>query len=129
MPNEITADTAELVRFAADLGKIAGSAVPKVDEVTKKAVQNIKDEMVEDAEASKHFKGIGRTLDYDRAYSIGYVGYELGPNRDRGGQAALAGVAYTGGANGGGGTLDADGPLEHETPRFMAELDRILGRL
>lgn len=127
MSDDVEIDTTELARFAADLGRVAGDAVPKVEDVTKKAAQNIKDAMVEDAQASKHFKGIGRTITYDRAYGIGFVGYEIGPDRARGGQAPLAGVAYTGGANGGGGSLDADAPLQQEVPRFMAALDEILG--
>lgn len=127
MPNDVTIDTSELARFAADVGRITGETVPKVDAVVKRAAQNIKDEMVEDAGSSEHFKGIGRTITYDRAYGIGFVGYEVGPDRARGGQAPLAGVAYTGGANGGGGSLDADAPLEHEAPRMMAELLKLLG--
>lgn len=129
MANDVTVDTSQLLHFAVDLGKVAASALPRVDAVVKRGAQQIKDDMVSDAEASKHFRGIGRTIDYDRAYGIGEVSYEVGPNRERGGQAPLAGVAYLGGANGGGGSLDLDGPLEREAPRLMKALDELLGDL
>lgn len=126
MANDVTIDTSEMIRFAAHLGHVAGSVLPDVDKDVKRGAQNIKDDMVSEAVASKHFAGMGRTIDYERDYGIGYVGYEVGPNRERGGQAPLAGVAYLGGANGGGGTLDLDGPLEREAPRLMkALLDRL----
>lgn len=129
MANDVTVDTSQLLHFAVDLRKVAASALPRVDEVTKRAIQNITTEMKAEAEASRHFRGIGRTIDYERAYGIGEVSYEGGPNRANGGQAPLAGVAYVGGANGGGGSLDLDGPLEREAPRFMKALDDLLGDL
>lgn len=121
-----TIDTSQLDRLADDLARLGFQAVDRVDPVVKRGVENIKGEMVADAESSDHFKGIGRTLTYDRAYKIGYVGYELGPDRGRGGQAPLAGIAYMGGANGGGGSLDLEGPTEREAPRLMRALADLL---
>lgn len=130
MANDVTVDTSQMTRFAVDLGKLAASALPRADKVVKHGATNIKDDMVAEAEGSGgSFRGIGRTIDYERDYGIGYVGYEIGPNRALGGQAPLAGVAYLGGANGGGGTLDPDGPLEREAPRLMKALDELLGDL
>lgn len=129
MANDVTVDATEMVRFAADLGRVASTLLPKIDAVAKRGAENIKGEMASDAAGSRHFRGIAQTIDYDRDYGLGYVGYEVGPNRERGGQAPLAGVAYFGGANGGGGTLDIDGPLEREAPKFMKALDELLGDL
>jgi hypothetical protein len=129
MANEVKVDASQMVEFGFDLGRIASSALPRVDDVVKHAAQNVKDDMVSDAQSSRHFRGIGRTIDYDRAYGIGQVAYEVGPNRARGGQAPLAGDAYLGGANGGGGSLDLDGPAEREAPRMMKALLDLLGDL
>lgn len=113
--------------LTADLGKIASSALPEADAIVKRGAQQIKDEMVSDAEGSRHFRSIARSISYDRAYSAGQVAYEVGPDKSRGG--SLGVIAYFGGANGGGGTLDIDGPLKREEPRLMKALDDFLGGL
>lgn len=118
-----------LRELSADLGKIASRALPDVDAVLKKGAENIKTEMASDAESSTHFRGLARTISYDSSYRIGEAAYEIGPDKDRGGAAALGNIAYFGGANGGGGTLDIDAPLAHEEPRLMAALDKALGAL
>ena len=60
------------------------------------------------------------------------VEFEIGPDRDRGGKpgrvARLANIAYFGGANGGGGTLDFDRPAKEELPRLDAHIARALGK-
>lgn len=116
-----------LRELSADLGRIASRALPDVDVVAKHAAQNIKDEMVEEAQGSRAFRSIARSISYDRSYGIGQVSYEVGPDKSRGG--ALGNIAYFGGANGGGGTLDIDGPLKAEEPRFLKALDEMLGDL
>lgn len=121
-------DASELTDFAAELGKTAAKTLPLVDAVVKKAAQNVRDEMVADAEASRHFRQIARTITYDREYRVGSVAYEVGPDRARGGGAGLAG-AYLGWANGGGGSLPLDAPIEHEEPRMIKALDDALGRV
>ncbi len=114
-----------LRELSADLGRIAASALPEVDAIAKRGAQNVKDDMVSDAEGSRYFRRLARSISYDRAYRAGEVGYEIGPDKSRGGQLGV--IAYFGGANGGGGTLDIDGPLEREEPRLMAQLDKWLG--
>lgn len=116
-----------LRELSADLGRIATSALPEVDAITKKGADNVKRELVEDAEGSRAFRSIARSISYDRSYSAGQVAYEVGPDKSRGG--ALGNIAYFGGANGGGGTLDIDGPLKAEEPRLMKALDDFLGGL
>lgn len=123
----MSGDIEGLRELSADLGRIASRALPEADAITKKAAQNIKDDMVADAEGSPWFRSIARSISYDRAYSTGQVAYEVGPDKDRGG--ALGNIAYFGGANGGGGTLDIDGPLKAEEPRLMKALDDFLGGL
>lgn len=121
----ITGDFSEVGKLAVDLGKAVSRLLPEVDAIVKRGAQNVKDEMVADASGSRHFKGIARSISYDRAYGLGSVGYEVGVDRDRGGQAALAGIAYFGGVNGGGGTLDIDKPLRNEEPRLVKALSEL----
>lgn len=121
-----------LRELSADLGRIAASALPEVDAITKKGADNVKKQMIEDVKASPHFsskrgRGLQGSISYDRAYSAGEVGYEIGPDKARGG--GIGNIAYFGGANGGGGTLDIDGPLKAEEPRLMKALDDFLGGL
>lgn len=116
-----------LRELAADLGRIASEALPEVDRIAQKGAQNVKDAMVEDAQGSRSFRPISRSISYDRAYGVGQVAYEIGPDKSRGGQLGV--IAYFGGANGGGGTLDIDGPLKAEEPRLMKALDDFLGGL
>lgn len=118
-----------LRELSADLGRIASRALPEVDAITKKAADNVKSEMVSDAQGSRHFKRIAPTISYDRSTSMGQVSYDVGPDKDRDEAASLGNIAYFGGANGGGGTLDIDGPLAHEEPRLMKALDDYLGGL
>lgn len=118
-------DIEGLREFSADLGRIASSALPSVDAILKKAAQSVKDEMVEDAQRSRHFRSIARSISYDSSYRVGEAAYEVGPDKDRGGELGV--IAYFNGANGGGGTLDIDAPLAHEEPRLMKALDDYLG--
>lgn len=127
--NTFDFDAREVTELGADLGRVSGTALPLADAVMKKAAENIKTGMAADAAGSRHFGGIGRTISYDSDYRVGQVGYEIGPDRDRGKVAALGVIAYFGGSNGGGGTLDINAPLRAEEPRMMAALDRALGDL
>lgn len=133
MADSISIDAREMTAFAADLGRISARALPEVDAIMKHGAGNIKDEMVTDAEGSRHFRRIAPSISYDSDYRIGQVAYEIGPDRARGGKASgaahLANIAYFGGANGGGGTLDLDAPLKHEEPQMMKRLDDFLAGL
>jgi hypothetical protein len=77
----------EVRRLAANLGRIAGSAVSDVDGVLKKGMQNIKTEMVADVSASEHFKGMAGSITYESHYLPGRVRYVGGPDKGRRGGA------------------------------------------
>jgi hypothetical protein len=129
MADQVTVDASELDRFVADLGRIPGRVVPAVDAIVKRGAGNVKDELVADAEGSQSFRRMAPSISYDSHYRVGQVAYEIGPDRARGragGAAHLANIAYFGGANGGGGTLDLDAPLKHEEPKMMKALDDFL---
>ncbi len=133
MADSISIDTSELRAFATDLGHVAGSALSSVDAVMKKGAQNIKTEMAADIAGSEYFDRAEASVSYDSHYRPGQVAYEIGPDKDRGGKvggaAEVLNIAYFGGANGGGGTLDIDKPLRSEEPNILKQLDDYLGRV
>jgi hypothetical protein len=114
-------------QFIAQLQTAGRHALRDVDAVVKRAAQNIKTELVTEAQGSGSFSAIAETISYEQHYGRGKVAYDIGPDKDRGGAASLAGIAYFGGAHGGGGKLDFEGPLERETPRMMQHLSQYLG--
>jgi hypothetical protein len=115
--------SAEFLKLANDLGTIAGSAVKDVDGVLKKGAQNIKTEMVADATASEHFKGMAGSISYESRYGIGTPRYEVGPDKSRRG-GALGNIYYFGTSRGGG-TGDIEKPLRAEEPRLTSALDAL----
>lgn len=121
-------DTSDLRALATDLGKIPARLLPEADAVVKRGAQNVKDHMNADAAASAHFHGMAGSVTYDSAYRVGSVQYEVGPDKARRG-GALGNIAYFGGANGGGGTLDIDAPLTAEEPRLTSAIGRLLEQL
>lgn len=129
MADSFDIDTREITAFAADLGRVSARALPEADAILKRGADNIKNEMVEDAEGSRHFRRMAPSISYDADYRVGQVAYEIGPDRSRSGAAHLANIAYFGGSNGGGGTLSLDAPLSHEEPQMMKRLDDFLGGL
>ena len=127
--NAFDFDAREVTELAADLGRVSGAAVPLIDGVMRDSAERITEELAADARGSRHFRQIAPAMSFDRDYRIGQVGYEMGPDRSRTPAAALANIAYFGGSNGGGGTLDISAPLRSEEPRMMAALDKALGDL
>lgn len=95
--------------LARDLGRMPVDLAKKVGPVVNKTALEIKRGMQADLQKSKHFRQVARSIDYD-VQEFGVFGSssllaEVGPNADRHPAAALAGIAYFGGANGGGGTV------------------------
>ncbi|HCS2945810.1 TPA: hypothetical protein OQU49_004424 [Shigella flexneri] len=124
----MSVDDSELRRFGADLGKAATEAasVKGLDPIVKRAAQGLKDDYVGQAEGSRSFKGMAGSFSYDSFYEVGQVQYEVGPDKGRRG-GALGNVFFFGGANGGGGSGDLEGPIEKQGGRMMSALDSYLG--
>lgn len=122
-------DDAELRALAVDL-----QAAPKIVRSEARAVlargaMNIKRQLVSEAGRSRHFR-IARTISYDFVGAGGALAVEVGPKT--GGVGSLAGIAYFGGARGGGGTIpDPKGALEAEAPaveKYIGDLvEKALG--
>ena len=125
-------DDTEVRALQRKLAKVPADVVAEVFQVGKKAAQNIKDGLAEDARGSQYFGLIAEATSYDVKRKLRGVEFEIGPDRDRGGKpgrvARLANIAYFGGANGGGGTLDFDRPAKEELPRLDAHIARALGK-
>ena len=99
----------DLRRLQADLAQSPKRVASVADKVIRRTALEIKRGMQKDLRGSRYFKTIAQSVDYDlhsgefggsRAF-----GAEIGPNATRDPSAALAGIAYFGGANGGGGTV------------------------
>lgn len=118
-------DGSELRELARDLGRIPARLLPEADAIVKRGAQNVKDHMSTDLAASRSFRGAAGSVSYDSDYRPGVVQYEVGPDKGRRG-GALANIAYFGGANGGGGTVDIDAPLAAEEPRLTSAIGRLL---
>jgi len=115
----------DLRAFAADLGRIAGQAIPDTDKVLKKGAQNIKDDLVSEARSSRTLGArLAGSISYDRIGGVGSLGYEIGPDKSRRG-GALGNIYYFGTSRGGG-TGDLEGPLDRETPNLERELGRVV---
>ena len=108
----------DLRELAADLNR--GVDPAKVRGVVRRAGVNIKAQLRAEAKASRHFR-IEQHIGFDEREFWSGPGVDVGTARRGAGR--LAGIAYFGGANGGGGTLpDPAGALEAETPRFIKAL-------
>lgn len=125
--NRITVDMSEVNRLAADFGRIPGRAVPEADAISKKAAQNIKDQMVAEAESSGSYKHFAAAITYDRAFGFGKIGYEVGPDKDRT-QGALGNILYFGTSKNGP-VLDIEAPMRAEAPRFEQAVGLMAERL
>ncbi|MDR4533214.1 hypothetical protein [Glutamicibacter sp. PS] len=102
-------DFTELKTLERDLGRIPAETVSKIKPIINKGALNIKTEMQKDLRASRSFRAVARSVDYDTFGSSGFgatsYSVEIGPNKSRDPAAALAGIAYFGGAHGGGGSV------------------------
>ena len=118
--------SAELKQLAANLGKIAGSALSDVDAVLKKGAQNVKTEMQADVSRSKHFKGMAGSISYDAEYRVGRPRYVVGP--DKGRRGGSLGNIYYFGTSRGGGSGDIEKPLRSEEPRLISALEQLASK-
>ncbi len=124
-----------------DFGQVPVKVAKRVTKIMPKTGLAIKKRMQADMRASSSFKQVARTIDYDVNVYNGFgteaIEVEIGPNASRGGgasiagmgslsggsAASLAGLAYFGGSNGGGGTVtDPRVAMRLEEPIFLGFL-------
>lgn len=102
-------DNAELYALSRDFGLVPQKAARKMKPIFNKTALQIKRGMQADFRSSRHFKQVARSIDYDvnehSMFGAGVFTAEIGPNKTTNASASLAGIAYFGGSNGGGGTV------------------------
>ena len=113
----VSVDAGELRTLAFDLARIPGKVQKGVRPVVVKGAMQVRDKMRADMRESVYFKGNARNISYDLKVDAGGVEAEIGPQPTQ-----LAHIAYFGGANGGGGTVDILGPLGQEVEPFVSAL-------
>ena len=124
MPS-VEIDASELREFSTELGKVPTKVVTGVRPAVVKAGVNMKNQLREEMDKSKHFKA-SRSIDFD--VSDGGLAVAVGPSKGHPG--SIANIAYFGGVNGGGGTVpDPRGALEAEAPRFEKALTDLVGEI
>lgn len=127
---KVTVDARQLSAFGKDLAAHGDKVSKKIEPVVFKGAMNIKKRMRKDMEASRHFKPVARTIDFDITAVPSGVRAEIGPSKKgRSDPGSLANIAYFGGSRGGGGTVDVTAGLREEEPRFLRELEKIAGEL
>ena len=109
-------DTSEFRALAADLGKASREVFKEAEKVTEKAAHNIKATMADDAKSSGTYRHFAGSISYDRAMSVGQIGYEIGPDKDRT-QGALGNILYFGTSKNAP-VLDVEVGLRKEAPEF-----------
>ena len=116
-------DASELRKLASDLSNAPKLVRSEARGVIAKAALSIKNQMRDEVARSRHFR-FAHTISYDIKGTGDTISAEAGPVA--GGVASLAGFAYFGGVNGGGGTVpDPQGALDAEAPnveKYLTEL-------
>lgn len=121
-------DSSELDSLIHDLSRAGPVLAPKVRGIVSKGALNVKNRMQADAKGSQHFGQLAHTIDYDLNVTADGVSADIGPNKERGGSASLAGIAYFGTSRPGGATVpDPVLALEEEAPRFVQNLAEAAG--
>ncbi|NDK31183.1 hypothetical protein [Nesterenkonia haasae] len=116
----------------ADLAAAPRQTASKLRPIMRKGGVQMKRKMADAFKGSRSFRQVGRSVDFDfiesSGFGIGHMEVEVGPNAHRNPAAALAGIAYFGGANGGGGTVpEPDQILEDEANTAVKFLADALG--
>jgi len=123
----VSVDASDLDKLAHDFGLVPAKVAKRVKPIMAKTGLAMKKRMQADFKASTHFKGVATSVDYDvKTFGFdgtGIIQVEVGPNAERGSGAPLAGIAYFGGSNGGGGTVpDPIVPMRLEEPLLIGFL-------
>lgn len=116
-------DTTEIVALARDIAGAAGRVTGEHRKVVSKGALNVKNVMRKDMAASRHFKGITRSIGYDMSGDNSFSEAQIGPSSEPGSPGNLANIAYFGGSRGGGTVRDPRGALEDEAPAFFKALE------
>lgn len=128
MADGITMSSPGMNTLIADLGRVEGRAYSQTKAIVERGAVEAKNRMVSDAESSDHFE-MASTISYDSGFRPNQIRYEIGPDRARGKKARIANIAYFGGRNGGGGSIDINAGIEQAAPGMVNALVRLAGDL
>ena len=110
-------DTSETQKLITAAKELPNKVVPEAKSILAKGALEMKRNLKDNARGSRYFKQFAKKITYDTKTRATGVEIEIGPENDKkvgkGGGPGAA-VAYFGGANGGGGTLDFDEPVDRE---------------
>lgn len=120
----VTVDTSEIQKLAVTLESDTRQTAKGVRPIVAKGALNIKNQLVKEARASKHFRGFAPAISYTLANYAGGASAEIGPVK--GSPGSLANIAYFGTSRGGGTVPAPWGALEAETPNVEAALLRLV---
>lgn len=130
---KVQLDDSEARALAADMREYPARLQRHVRDVVTRGAANIKRDLRAQMGASRHFKGISRSIDYDvRPFGFGNRGgyeAEIGPRKGSGEAGALANIAYFGSSRGGGTVEDPARALEREAPGFERALGNLMEEL
>ena len=128
-------DTSETQKFVDAIDKFDSDVRSKAEPVLVKGAVEIKKNLQTEARKSEHFGQVAKSISFETTKRRDITEIEIGPDKERayaGGRPGrpnkpgpIANIAYFGGANGGGGTLDFDEPVERE----FDTIDDFLGKL
>lgn len=124
-------DTSELRALAADLTAAGSGISARARKVVEHGAVNIKGQMRREMQASPHFKGTARAIDFDvhaaELFGVGAIEAEIGPKVGSGEKGGLGSIAYFGSSRGGGSVPDPQGALDAEAPNFQRALEDLIG--
>jgi len=128
MSGSFKADVSELLALEADLRKAGSNVVDEVRKVVAKGSLNIKKDWQQRWTGHPHIKHLPRTISYDTAVNRDAIVGEIGPDKAKGGQAALANIIEYGSVNNA--PLPGGAPaLAAEGPKFEKALEDLAVRL
>lgn len=117
-------DTSETQKLIDAIRKFDTDVRSQASAVLVKGAVEIKKSLQTEARKSKHFGQVAKSISYETIRRRDTTEIEIGPDKERayaGGRPGrpnkpgpIANIAYFGGANGGGGSLDFDEPVERE---------------
>lgn len=120
--------SSDLRALVGDLQQEPARAQKEVRDVINRGGLEIKKRMQDEMGRSRSFRPVAASIDYDEIGGADNPGVEVGPNAATGRAAPLAGIAYFGGARGGGGTVpDPRQALEDEAQEVVKQIEKIAG--
>ena len=119
-------DMSEVRELVADMSASDGSLNRHVRASVVKGAVNIKNALITDMQASRHFKGAAGDIDFDIEDGGGEISAEIGPHSGPGNPGALANIAYFGTSRGGGTVRNPEYALADELPKFEKAMGDLL---